>query len=535
MATNSNGLITTGMQLRSRNSVISGIAAVIVAVTIGAVAVVSSLASNEQLYLAPPTGTVLVGNTIAVQIRVNSGADTVNAVQANLTYDPALLEYQSVDPTGSAFSLPASTQVAVGSIQLARATAGGAPAVSGDNLFATVIFKALHGAGTATVAIAAGSHVVRSTDSKDILITSAGADYILATPPAPSPTATPSPTPTPAVTATPNPTVTPSPTPQATPAPTVTPTPTRTPAPPPVQANGTMWLTPATTSVVSGSNLVMQIRENSGNVGVNAVQADLTYDPTQLEYVSADGAGADYSLSAVTQATSGSLKLTRSLSGGEPALTGDRLVSTVTFRAVAASGSSMVTFVSTSAIAAVSGTNALKQTNGATITITSAASGGTGTPQTPTPIATPAVITPVVGAGTPLKVTGTTRFTAPASVSSAPVTYAVDSQPISTSEIDTTTLDNGTHTVTATTTDSAGNKQVVKQKIDVKNSEPLWKMVFAAAKNSGPVIAITVGLLMLIGILWFFIHRMFHDPVLQVRSNLGSEGDSNDPETGSSI
>jgi hypothetical protein len=129
----------------------------------------AGFASTASLYVSPASGAVTVGSIIPVQIRVNSGTDPVNAIQANLTYNSAQLGYQSVDSTGSAFSLMANTQTAPGTIKLARATGGGETPVSGDNLFATVYFKALTTAGTASIAIAAGSAVVRSTDSVDIM------------------------------------------------------------------------------------------------------------------------------------------------------------------------------------------------------------------------------------------------------------------------------------------------------------------------------------------------------------------------------
>jgi hypothetical protein len=129
----------------------------------------AGLAASAALYVSPASGTVPVGNIIPVQIRVNSGSDPVNAIQANISYNATALAYQSVDSTNSAFSLVANVQTSSGSVKLARARAGGESPISGDHLFATVMFKALTTAGTASVVIASGSAVVRSTDSVDIL------------------------------------------------------------------------------------------------------------------------------------------------------------------------------------------------------------------------------------------------------------------------------------------------------------------------------------------------------------------------------
>ncbi|GAC1370733.1 MAG: hypothetical protein NVSMB39_3910 [Candidatus Saccharimonadales bacterium] len=129
----------------------------------------ATFASAAALYVSPPSGTVPSGSIIALQMRVNTGTDPVNAVQGNITYNPTQLAYQSIDAAGSAFSLTANVAATSGSLKLARATGGGEPAVKGDVLFATVFFKALTTAGTASVAVASDSHVVRSTDSVDIL------------------------------------------------------------------------------------------------------------------------------------------------------------------------------------------------------------------------------------------------------------------------------------------------------------------------------------------------------------------------------
>lgn len=127
------------------------------------------LAASAALYVSPASGTVAVGSIIPVQVRVNTGGDPVNAVQANLSYNASQLAYEKYDGTGSAFSLMANTQADSGSLKMARATGGGAAPVTGDVLFVTVYFKAITTTGTSSVAIAADSHVVRSSDSVDIM------------------------------------------------------------------------------------------------------------------------------------------------------------------------------------------------------------------------------------------------------------------------------------------------------------------------------------------------------------------------------
>lgn len=528
-------LLSRKAGLRGRSSVLGGLAAITMAVIVGTVAVVASFASNEQLYLSPATASVLSGNTIAVQIRVNSGTDTVNAVQANLSYDPAKLQFQSVDPSGSAFSLSASAVTTSGVVQLARATGGGEPAVSGDKLFATVTFKALVGSGTTDIKIDSGSHVVRSTDATDILTSSAGATFTLTSP------STETPTPTPTAT----PTATPTTSPNASPTP--------TPSVQPGAFTGKLKLSPATTTVASGANATFEIREDSGSTLVNAVQANLKFDPSKLQYIGADSANADFPLNAVTSTGNGTVKLTRALNGGDPAVSGDKLVTTVTFKLLAASGSTPLDFDDGSIISTTDGQNALVSTSGSTVTVTGGttttptptpsatptatpyttvtpAAGGNTTPTpnsatptpdtatatpiaaTPAPIADPVVTIPVVGARGAIKVTGTTKLTAPSIPRNAQIAYAIDNQP-TTPVIDTTTLDNGTHIVTATSTDPAtGTTQEVKQKIKVENTQPLWKTLVGGLKTSWPYLLIMLAVVALGVGLWLFMRRMANAP-----------------------
>ncbi|HVQ45023.1 MAG TPA: cohesin domain-containing protein [Candidatus Saccharimonadia bacterium] len=140
-----------------------------------------SYAIVQQLYLTPAAASVQNGNNISIQIRVNSSADLVNAVQANFTYNPAQLQYVSVSAVGTAFDVDASSSIASGSIQLAR---GATTSVSGDNLFATITFKAIVGSGSASVNVASGSAVVRTSDASNILTQSGGAVFTLTPSPA---------------------------------------------------------------------------------------------------------------------------------------------------------------------------------------------------------------------------------------------------------------------------------------------------------------------------------------------------------------
>lgn len=169
----------------------------------------NKILAATSLYLSPASSTVVSGGSFAVALRVNSGADAVNAVQTNLTYNSAKLDIVSIDYTGSAFSIQAQQTLAVGSIQLARGTTS---PVTGDKLIAIVNFKAKAGAtGVANVQYAAGSEVISSTSNTNILTGTSGGTYTIGSAAIPTPT----PIPTETVAPTPTPIIAPSVTPTA--------------------------------------------------------------------------------------------------------------------------------------------------------------------------------------------------------------------------------------------------------------------------------------------------------------------------------
>jgi hypothetical protein len=140
---------------------------------------------TSTLNLSPSFQLVDQGTTFSVQVRENSGLEPVNAVQANLTYDATKLDFVSLDspPSGTLFTTVAEGSGGAGSIRIARALAGGAPVVTGDQLVATVTFRAKYIPGATAVSFAAGSAVVRSTDNIDILGSTTGGTYTVVDPP----------------------------------------------------------------------------------------------------------------------------------------------------------------------------------------------------------------------------------------------------------------------------------------------------------------------------------------------------------------
>lgn len=172
--------------------------------------------------------------------------------------------------------------------------------------------------------------------------------------------------------------------------PTATPTPTTTPSPTasttPASATGSLYFSPSTASVTSGGTVTFELRENSGATQVNAVQANVTYDATKLQYDSVIDTGADFGLSAVTTASTGQVMITRATAGGTPALTGDKLIAKIVFKALTTAGATTLTYASTSNLVSVAAVDILGNRQSAALTVT----GGTSTvTPSPTPTITP--------------------------------------------------------------------------------------------------------------------------------------------------
>lgn len=137
-------------------------------------------------------------------------------------------------------------------------------------------------------------------------------------------------------------------------------------------AGDSMTLLPASSSPSLGSSFTVTIHENSGTDAINAVESDLTYDTTKLQYVSADTTtntnfnSPNGSCIAPTGG-SGSVKIACAKFG--TGLTGDQAVATVTFTAIG-TGATAVNFANTSQVIRASDTvNVLAVTTGGTYTI----------------------------------------------------------------------------------------------------------------------------------------------------------------------
>lgn len=237
--------------------------------------------------------------------------------------------------------------------------------------------------------------------------------------------------------------------------------------------SATLALSPSSGSYTVGNNITFTVIENSGSTGINTVEADFTYNSSQLQYVSSSISSAFTSLPVNQNPSAGVVSLVGFKTSST--LTGQQTVGTVTFKILAA-GSTNLSFITQSgamgcAIMAPSGDgNSTSNvwngnTNAATLTLsnpsTGTNTGGTGgTNTTPTTTTTTTTSRPSTSTSTPT--TSQTTTTSPATNPSTTPTVAGQSSEgkmIAIKVVDANnkpivgvkvTLDNGQTTVTDT-------------------------------------------------------------------------------------
>jgi hypothetical protein len=236
------------------------------------------------------------------------------------------------------------------------------------------------------------------------------------------------------------------------------------------------------------------------------VQANYDYNTAQFQFISVDANKSDFGLQAEGSGTGGHIKIARGVNAGSAAISGDRIVATVTLHAIATGTAAVTPAAGSAVVSSATNKDILTAKTGGSYTLTGGAAGGTTTPA-PTP--TPASVS-ITGSKTPIPVKSTIQIASPALSSTNGTTYQVDGK-TATSTIDTTQLADGNHTITATSGD-----QTVKQSISVENhgtpSSP-FSAVLAAAKPAAPYAGLTV-LVLLLGWVGYVIFRHSQAPAM---------------------
>jgi hypothetical protein len=133
------------------------------------------LAASAVISLLPNVSSAVTDNTVTVTINEDSGTEPVNAVQANLSYPAASLQYVSVS-NNATFSIDAQTSINNGTIKLARGTY---TAVTGVQPVTVVTFKVVGSSGTAGLSFISGTAVVSATSHTNIVSSESGTSLSL--------------------------------------------------------------------------------------------------------------------------------------------------------------------------------------------------------------------------------------------------------------------------------------------------------------------------------------------------------------------
>lgn len=139
----------------------------------------AATAGAGTLTLVAPTGPLTVGDTVQVTVQMQGAGGPVAAAQAEVVYDPAVLEFRSVAPagflsgTGRQVVCPPPAQSS-GRARFACASAGANDGPTGNGTLVTLTFGAI-GAGQSSLALEGISLVNSSRPPAAISSSSQGA------------------------------------------------------------------------------------------------------------------------------------------------------------------------------------------------------------------------------------------------------------------------------------------------------------------------------------------------------------------------
>jgi len=152
---------------------------------IGLVLPLTAKAAGASLYFSPNSGTFYVGSTFDVSIFLNTGGENVNAVQADLKFDPTKLQIAS--PTaGKSFISVWVSQPTYSNIEGTASFQGGIPSPginTSAGLISTITFRAID-PGETTILFSDSSRVLLDDGKGTDILTSRGRGvYTLRIPP----------------------------------------------------------------------------------------------------------------------------------------------------------------------------------------------------------------------------------------------------------------------------------------------------------------------------------------------------------------
>lgn len=149
----------------------------------------AGVAHAAEVQMSPSTGTFASGQTFTATVQVDPQGQSVNAVEANLTFDTTTLSVVSVEKTGSVFSLWTTEPTFSNSAGTVTFGGGSPSPFSTRSTLVTITFRAV-AAGDATVAVSSASALAADGLGTDVYSGSVDASYTIgaaATPPPPPP------------------------------------------------------------------------------------------------------------------------------------------------------------------------------------------------------------------------------------------------------------------------------------------------------------------------------------------------------------
>ncbi len=157
-------------------------------------AFMAQAAFAADVLLAPSSGSFNTGQTFTATVQVNPAGDSVNAVEAQMTFDNSVLSVVSVSKDGSVFSLwPVEPTFSNSAGTISFGGGHTAPISARSNLL-TITFRAT-AEGSGSVAFGSASVLAADGRGTDVLGDAVGGTYTVAAAATPSPTPTPEPTP----------------------------------------------------------------------------------------------------------------------------------------------------------------------------------------------------------------------------------------------------------------------------------------------------------------------------------------------------
>lgn len=111
---------------------------------------VPALAEGPTLYFDPPTAIVPIGEPLTVEVRIDSAGEEIGSTDATIAYDPADLDFQSLQVEGSVFSRTLVDDATnPGRLDLSAFVERNKPAFTGeDGLVARLVFMPKRNAAT---------------------------------------------------------------------------------------------------------------------------------------------------------------------------------------------------------------------------------------------------------------------------------------------------------------------------------------------------------------------------------------------------